>query len=552
MQSAKSLGKADEVALVATEGAEGVLDTGASRTVVGSNRVKEVLQGLDAKCRAGVRKVASSINFRFGNSGTLRSKYALLVPRDQSSWIRVEVIPGDTPLLVSNRLLRELDAVVHVKRGFLQLPDRVVPMRLDGRGLSIIDLSILLQSPGETCYQVADTTPFEHTPPQHRVRPTQPEDQPSSLATPPLPSLTEPRRHAGPHSQGRSQASGILGGCAGELRHRPTPIGARGQQLQRGADQLAVLRHGAVRPSSECGLPACLGQETLPSGKHKGLTFKESFDKDMPYAAYMARKTTLTSAWARSYQNFAVAMFKSMARAKLEKESQAQQEKQNPDKNKHSKVDGQGRLPRDQGDDRPDSRRRRLETVSDGRKHGCLLVDDRADAESSPHRAEHDHGDEGRPDGRPATRDHDPQGAPATGAGAPGAVGADFGENREVRAASLGSKLDGDLLNVAELCQKIDGRILQIEEQLGKVDFEEWPEQSRYKLPQLGVLEITFAGPCVQRCVQRHRGRVISIPASDLGRIWKLIHFYEPRHLWIQCGHVSPILRQRCFGLKRP
>ena len=34
LQSAKSLGKADEVALVATEGAEGVLDTGASRTVV--------------------------------------------------------------------------------------------------------------------------------------------------------------------------------------------------------------------------------------------------------------------------------------------------------------------------------------------------------------------------------------------------------------------------------------------------------------------------------------------------------------------------------------
>ena len=99
-----------------------------------------------------------------------------------------------------------------------------------------------------------------------------------------------------------------------------------------------------VRPANVDSLRAW-GQETLPSGKRKGLTFKESFDKDMPYAAYMARKTTLTSAWARSYQNFAVAMFKSMARAKLEKASQAQQEKQNPNKNKRSKVTGKGGYP---------------------------------------------------------------------------------------------------------------------------------------------------------------------------------------------------------------
>ena len=88
----------DEVALVVTAGAEGVLDTGASRTVVGSQRVREILEGLDAECRNGVRKTSSDIVFRFGNSGTLQSKHALLLPISESAWIRVEVIPGNTLL----------------------------------------------------------------------------------------------------------------------------------------------------------------------------------------------------------------------------------------------------------------------------------------------------------------------------------------------------------------------------------------------------------------------------------------------------------------------
>ena len=69
LQSNTPPAKSNEVALVTTTGAEGALDTGASRTVVGSDRVREAVEGLDAKCRAGVRKVASSINSRFGNSG---------------------------------------------------------------------------------------------------------------------------------------------------------------------------------------------------------------------------------------------------------------------------------------------------------------------------------------------------------------------------------------------------------------------------------------------------------------------------------------------------
>ena len=83
-----------------TEGSEGVLDTGASRTVVGSQRVKNIVQNLPPECRHGIKKVPSNVTFRFGNSGTLSSKHALLIPSLSDRWIRVEVIPGNTPLLI--------------------------------------------------------------------------------------------------------------------------------------------------------------------------------------------------------------------------------------------------------------------------------------------------------------------------------------------------------------------------------------------------------------------------------------------------------------------
>ena len=108
-----------DTAMVVTEGAEGVLDTGAGRTVIGSGKVAAMFQGLDPECRRKVRKLKSGITFRSGNSGTLTSEHALLLPCARSTWVRVEVVPGSTPLLISNRLLIDLDAVIHVKKGFV-------------------------------------------------------------------------------------------------------------------------------------------------------------------------------------------------------------------------------------------------------------------------------------------------------------------------------------------------------------------------------------------------------------------------------------------------
>ena len=203
------------------------------------------------------------------------------------------------------------------------------------------------------------------------------------------------------------------------------------------------------------GILEGLGQETLPSGKHKGLTFKQSFLKDMPYAAYMARKTTLTSAWAPSYQNFAVAKFKSMAKAKLEKESQ--------DKKEITKEKTKGGYP-----ETKETTDTTLE--DDGRK--LRLTEGAMTASSStaglmPRARTSKHSTE--PDKNMAMKDdvmadqHLEIRTRKALLRRTGAVGADFREDRDVsetEVVCLGQGSGGDLFNVAELCQKIDGRIL--------------------------------------------------------------------------------------------
>ena len=149
-----------ESILVTTTGAEGVLDTGASRTVIGSDRVGNMLQGLPAECRREARKVKSDVTFRFGNSGTLSAKHALLLPAAGATWVRVEIVPGSTPLLISNRLLRDLDAVIFVRRGVLQLGNGAeISLRFDERGLSIVDLAEVLMAPQAVAHVAADAAP---------------------------------------------------------------------------------------------------------------------------------------------------------------------------------------------------------------------------------------------------------------------------------------------------------------------------------------------------------------------------------------------------------
>ena len=114
----------------------GVVDLGASKTVIGSNGVQEVLDALDPTIKSKCYRTSCVINFRFGNQGMLSSKWALVIPLNQDLHLKVAVVPGNTPFLLSNALLRTLGAVIDTKRSVLWSHEHKfqIPLTLTNRG----------------------------------------------------------------------------------------------------------------------------------------------------------------------------------------------------------------------------------------------------------------------------------------------------------------------------------------------------------------------------------------------------------------------------------
>jgi hypothetical protein len=137
----------DEQILFASHGTHGILDTGATKTVMGSNQVTEMLQQLHPEIRKRTYRCQCKITFRFGNEGTLDSQHAIVIPIGQVG-LKVAIVPGGTPLLLSNSLLRTLKAQVDVSRKVLISPflKKPVSLNLNGRGLFLVDINELALS----------------------------------------------------------------------------------------------------------------------------------------------------------------------------------------------------------------------------------------------------------------------------------------------------------------------------------------------------------------------------------------------------------------------
>lgn len=102
----------------ASEGSVGVVDLGASQTVIGSQQVPDMLANLPNHIRKQVKKTACNLVFRFGNHQTLTSRVALILPVHRT-WIRIAIVPGRTPFLLSNSFLRTIQAVIDTQENTL-------------------------------------------------------------------------------------------------------------------------------------------------------------------------------------------------------------------------------------------------------------------------------------------------------------------------------------------------------------------------------------------------------------------------------------------------
>ena len=128
----------------ASSGTNGIVDLGASQTVIGSQQVTDLLQGLPDHVRAKAHRTPCQLVFRFGNHQTLTSKHALMLPL-QKGWFRIAVVPGPTPFLLSSTFLKQIKAVIDTEEGTMwsKALNRNLVMERSAKNLFLMDLNQL-------------------------------------------------------------------------------------------------------------------------------------------------------------------------------------------------------------------------------------------------------------------------------------------------------------------------------------------------------------------------------------------------------------------------
>ena len=142
----------------ATHGSFGVVDLGATKTVIGSQLVGDLISNLQPHVRQQLTRCPCRIAFRFGNHGILESSQALVVPIFGLK-LKIAIVPGSTPFLLSNTLLRTLGAVVDTQTQelFLKKCEKSIPLHLTPKGLFLLDLNDLVPEGGTQDSDVAET-----------------------------------------------------------------------------------------------------------------------------------------------------------------------------------------------------------------------------------------------------------------------------------------------------------------------------------------------------------------------------------------------------------
>ena len=108
--SRKTEGERNVGAFDRATGCPGIIDTGASKTVIGQSKIKSLIRSLPVEVQRKMNWKKSETAFRFGNNAILPSVGAVLP--FGSRWMKVEVVAGETPFLLSNSFLKSIDADV--------------------------------------------------------------------------------------------------------------------------------------------------------------------------------------------------------------------------------------------------------------------------------------------------------------------------------------------------------------------------------------------------------------------------------------------------------
>lgn len=110
-ESAPASANEADVAMFVSHGPFGIVDLGASQSIIGRQQVDALLSCLPEEVKTKVREIPCSTTFRFGNSSTVNCRHALLIPL--SRWlVKICVVDSQTPFLISNNVFRTLGASI--------------------------------------------------------------------------------------------------------------------------------------------------------------------------------------------------------------------------------------------------------------------------------------------------------------------------------------------------------------------------------------------------------------------------------------------------------
>ena len=129
-----------------------ILDTGASRCIIGEKTLKVLQSHLPPNVCSKLKSSPSKIKFRFGNEQSLTSSYRIHFPLNavdhRTVWLAVEVVPGGTPFLLSKRAFKMLGGLLDAVQDICymkRLHHEPIPLQISNTGLYLINVGDLCQ-----------------------------------------------------------------------------------------------------------------------------------------------------------------------------------------------------------------------------------------------------------------------------------------------------------------------------------------------------------------------------------------------------------------------
>ena len=125
-----------------------ILDTGASRSVVGEDIVPALMKSLPTIIRSMVQESPSKVGFRFGKNQVTYSFKQLKIPILQKGmrvWLVIEVVPKATPFLLSIHAMKTLGACIDLESNqcYLKKLGRSLQFKQSRNGLYLVNLQEL-------------------------------------------------------------------------------------------------------------------------------------------------------------------------------------------------------------------------------------------------------------------------------------------------------------------------------------------------------------------------------------------------------------------------